>query len=115
VDALSSVSSYRFTLVLQAFLLSAVALRQISTLHRLQEPVNTPQHPFIERLVVCPETAGWTSLSWIPGVGDTQAKKMVLQRPRLGIPLGPKQLPLFSGIGAVTAQNMPTWVVDAPR
>jgi hypothetical protein len=115
VDEPSSISSLRFTLTLQAFLLLAVALRQIGVLHGSQDFQGTSEHAPIERLTVCPETAGWTSLSWIPGVGDALAKQMVLERSYLGVPLGPQQLPLFSGIGSVTAQNMPAWVVGPPR
>ena len=48
-------------------------------------------------------------LSWLPGVGDYRAHRIVAERPGLQLLLTPERLQMISGVGETTAQEVHRW------
>ena len=55
--------------------------------------------------ILVPDLArdGWVRLAWLPGIGPERARRIVAERPHLGVPLTPATLPWLPGIGATLA------------
>lgn len=54
-------------------------------------------------------TADRVQLSWLPGVGDARAARLVTERPHLGFPLTPGTLHLLLAVGPGTAEAVEEW------
>ena len=48
-------------------------------------------------------------LSWLPGVGDYRAERIIAERPFLQLPLTPPRLELVPGVGQKTARQVSRW------
>ena len=76
-------------------------LRLAASERLLLDPVHGPP-------TVLPDLArdGWLRLSWLPGIGPEKARRIVAQRPHLGVPLRASRLALLSGVGSETAAEV---------
>jgi len=55
---------------------------------------------------------GWREFALLPGIGVGQARQMVLERARLGMPLTPDRLILLAGVGPAGAQEIKAWLKE---
>ena len=60
---------------------------------------------------VTPDLAhdGWERLSWLPGVGPERARRLVADRPHLGVTLTPGRLGLLPGFGPGITEKVEAW------
>ncbi|KAA3612785.1 MAG: hypothetical protein DWQ01_03520 [Planctomycetota bacterium] len=52
------------------------------------------------------------SLSWLPGIGEEKARRLIRERPHLGVALNPALLPLIAGFGQDAAGEIQRWYQD---
>ena len=52
---------------------------------------------------------GWERLSWLPGVGPERARRLVAERPHLGVALTPGRLALLPGFGPGITEKVEAW------
>jgi len=77
---------------------------------RLLNPLEGP-----ETLLPDLDQDGWLRLSWLPGVGESRARRIVDQRRFLGVPLTPARLALLPGFGSGVAKEVAAWFAREGR